>query len=101
MLLGLDTTDGRPLHWQAGGDSARHRIGPGLLGWPAVRRGTHSVPEGRAENGKEMEIPAGERFVWLSRTAKPAAVHAGDTRTGGDTVVCAVDDHCAVGAGAG
>ncbi|MGW6707559.1 DUF1648 domain-containing protein [Streptomyces sp. NPDC054956] len=43
----------------------------GLLGWLAGRRGAHTLPADRAAAGELMEIPAGERFVWLSRTANP------------------------------
>ncbi|MGW7102482.1 DUF1648 domain-containing protein [Streptomyces sp. NPDC054838] len=51
--------------------TAATAVAAGVLGWLAGRRGAHSVPASRAEAGKAMEIPAGERFVWLSRTANP------------------------------
>ncbi|MET9464676.1 DUF1648 domain-containing protein [Streptomyces sp. NPDC006544] len=46
-------------------------VAAGLLGWLAGRRGAHAVAASRAAAGKAMEIPAGERFVWLSRTSNP------------------------------
>lgn len=46
-------------------------VAAGLLGWLAGRRGVHSVPGGPDAAGGVMEIPEGERFVWLSRTANP------------------------------
>ncbi|WP_308313447.1 DUF1648 domain-containing protein [Streptomyces sp. G1] len=46
-------------------------LAAGALGWIAGRRGelpSHAVEAGE---GTSMEIPAGERFVWLSRTTNP------------------------------
>ncbi|MFF9981201.1 SdpI family protein [Streptomyces erythrochromogenes] len=46
-------------------------LAAGALGWIAGRRGelpSHAVEAG---GGTSMEIPAGERFVWLSRTTNP------------------------------
>ncbi|WP_346766169.1 DUF1648 domain-containing protein [Streptomyces sp. A0592] len=46
-------------------------LAAGALGWIAGRRGelpSHAVEAG---GGTPMEIPAGERFVWLSRTTNP------------------------------
>ncbi|MFE4263498.1 DUF1648 domain-containing protein [Streptomyces sp. NPDC056883] len=43
----------------------------GALGWSAGRRGELPSPAVEASGGAAMEIPAGERFVWLSRTTNP------------------------------
>ncbi|WP_328299218.1 DUF1648 domain-containing protein [Streptomyces sp. NBC_00435] len=41
------------------------------LGWIAGRRGERSSPAAGAGEGASMEIPAGARLVWLSRTTNP------------------------------
>ncbi|MEU4356263.1 DUF1648 domain-containing protein [Streptomyces virginiae] len=46
-------------------------LAAGALGWIAGRRGELPSPAAEAGEGTSMEIPAGERFVWLSRTANP------------------------------
>ncbi|MCX5124599.1 DUF1648 domain-containing protein [Streptomyces sp. NBC_00347] len=46
-------------------------LAAGALGWIAGRRGERSSPAAEAGEGTSMEIPAGERFVWLSRTTNP------------------------------
>ncbi|MFB6518494.1 DUF1648 domain-containing protein [Streptomyces sp. NPDC056401] len=43
----------------------------GALGWIAGRRGELPSPAAEAGEGTSMEIPAGQRFVWLSRTTNP------------------------------
>ncbi|MEV7520357.1 DUF1648 domain-containing protein [Streptomyces sp. NPDC091371] len=42
----------------------------GLLGWAVTRRGPAAASPVPA-SGPSMEIPAGEKFVWLSRTTNP------------------------------
>ncbi|MFI8387580.1 DUF1648 domain-containing protein [Streptomyces sp. NPDC085540] len=42
----------------------------GLVEWAVIRRGRAATSR-VAVSGPSMEIPAGERFVWLSRTTNP------------------------------
>ncbi|MET9693415.1 DUF1648 domain-containing protein [Streptomyces sp. NPDC006514] len=42
----------------------------GLVEWAVIRRGRAATSRA-AVSGPSMEIPAGERFVWLSRTTNP------------------------------
>ncbi|MFB7464639.1 DUF1648 domain-containing protein [Streptomyces sp. NPDC056224] len=42
----------------------------GLAGWAGTRRGPAAAPHAVAGSPR-MDIPAGERFVWLSRTTNP------------------------------
>ncbi|MFD9357855.1 DUF1648 domain-containing protein [Streptomyces sp. NPDC060031] len=42
----------------------------GLAGWAVARRGPAAAPHAVA-GGPSMDVPAGERFVWLSRTTNP------------------------------
>ncbi|MFJ7779454.1 DUF1648 domain-containing protein [Streptomyces yangpuensis] len=46
-------------------------LAAGALGWVAGRRGDHPSPTATADAGASMEIPAGQRLVWLSRTTNP------------------------------
>ncbi|WP_260609672.1 DUF1648 domain-containing protein [Streptomyces sp. WAC06614] len=43
----------------------------GLAGWAVTRRDRAPATPGVVTSGPNTEIPAGERFVWLSRTANP------------------------------
>ncbi|MEV6395424.1 DUF1648 domain-containing protein [Streptomyces sp. NPDC051907] len=52
----------------------------GLLGW-LVRRRTPTASESPAPAGPTMDIPEGERLVWLSRTSNPW-LHATSALTG-------------------
>ncbi|MFE7093000.1 DUF1648 domain-containing protein [Streptomyces erythrochromogenes] len=46
-------------------------LAAGVLGWIAGRRGELPSPAAAADAGASMEIPAGQRLVWLSRTTNP------------------------------
>ncbi|WP_371591776.1 DUF1648 domain-containing protein [Streptomyces virginiae] len=46
-------------------------LAAGALGWIAGRRGELPSATAEVDGGTSMDIPAGERFVWLSRTTNP------------------------------
>ncbi|MFJ9644233.1 DUF1648 domain-containing protein [Streptomyces sp. NPDC101206] len=51
--------------------TAAAAVGAGALGWLAGRHGATPNPVRGADAGPLLEIPEGERFVWLSRTVNP------------------------------
>ncbi|MFC9585930.1 DUF1648 domain-containing protein [Streptomyces yangpuensis] len=46
-------------------------LAAGALGWIAGRRGELPAPAAEPDAGASLEIPAGQRLVWLSRTTNP------------------------------